>query len=132
MVRRFDGAFLQCAANLLSLDDQAARMEIGIRLERKPVILLGKHLTAGRGVVRPGSAQIRSLRRGGWHAEKYQQHQRIEGFHKTLPLNSQQATGAVRLDGVALRVACRIAFAQHDVRRVGVSFVDLSQWSSRE
>jgi len=27
-------------------------------------------------------------------------------------------------------MACPIAFEQHGVRRVGVSFVDLSQWSS--
>jgi hypothetical protein len=61
-------------------------MEIGIWLERKLVILLGKYLTAGRGVVRPGSVQIRSVRRGRWHDEKYQQRHRIEGSHETLLL----------------------------------------------
>ena len=60
-MQRFDGAFLKCAGYLLSLNDQAAGVEIGIRLERKLVILFGKYLTAGRGVDRPSSIQIRSL-----------------------------------------------------------------------
>jgi hypothetical protein len=60
-VERFDCAFLKSAGYLLSVDDQAARVEISILLERKLVILFGKHLTAGRGVDRPSSIQIRSM-----------------------------------------------------------------------
>src|SRR5499427_5473362 len=73
-----------------SLDDQTARVEISILLERKLAILFGKHLTAGRGVDRPSSVQIRSLRRGRLHNEKYQQHQRIEGSHETLQLDGNR------------------------------------------
>jgi len=36
-------------------------VEISILLERKFVILFGKHLTAGRGVDSPSSAQIPGL-----------------------------------------------------------------------
>ena len=70
-MQRFDSAFLKCAGYLLSLDDQTARVEISILLESKPVILFGKHLTAGRGVDRPSSVQIRSLCRGRLRNEKY-------------------------------------------------------------
>src|SRR4029077_18271685 len=81
---RFDSAFSKCAGYLLSLDDQAARVEISILPERKLVILFGKHLIAGRGVDRPSSVQIRSLCWGRLSNEKNQQHQWIEGSHESL------------------------------------------------
>ena len=59
-------------------------MEISIRPEGEPIIFFGKDLTAGRGVDRPSSVQIRSLRRGRLHNEKRQKHQGIEGSHETL------------------------------------------------
>jgi hypothetical protein len=52
---------LKCAGYLLTLDDQTARVEISIWLERKLVVLFDKYLTAGRRVVRPSSVQIPGL-----------------------------------------------------------------------
>jgi hypothetical protein len=61
IVQRFDSASLKCAGYLLTLDDQTARVEISIWLERKLVVLFDKYLTAGRRVVRPSSVQIPGL-----------------------------------------------------------------------
>ena len=71
------------------MNDQTAGVEIRIFPERNFVVLFLEHRTARRGVVRPGSTQIRSLCRGRLRNEKYQQHQGIEGSHETLRLNGQ-------------------------------------------
>ena len=112
-MQRCDGAFLTCAGYLVSLNDQAARVEISIRRERNLVILLGKHLIAGRGVDRPSSIQVRSLCWGRLSDEKYQQRQGIEGSHGNLLSKHHQASlsypfgnpgQAGRLAGRALQV----------------------------
>src|SRR5215471_7663879 len=73
-------------------------MEISIRHEGELIIFLGKHLTAGRGVDRSSSVQIRSLCRGRLHSDKYQQHQWIEGSHETLRFNVNRLPEPVRSD----------------------------------